>query len=627
MKYVPNNDLRSASRACPVFTRKTRAAATAGIAACAIGATFLGAVLEAKPVKADGPPPSVAMSASGVSWAHVPFASAQAKVFSAEVDATPLGAAIDGGVGLSYAPINDFRRLTCAARFNSNGYIDAMNGGGYQGPGLRYVSTGTYHFHFDVDVPNKTYSVYVTPPGGTQVAVGRGFAFRSGQPPVPNFATWSAFCDAGSMKVGGFSAGATTRAANAGWLNMPFTNQISQFAVEFDATPSANKIDAVMALSSLAQTSFAGFACLVRFNEGGFIDARNGSAYTPSSIPYSAGVICHFRLIVDVPSHTYTAYVTPSGRSEVLIGAGLHFRSEQSTTGSLNNMGVIVDSPSGSVRTANFAVRGGLDRFGIRELYPTVFGGREWTAQWDNGAARTFNWGSDPYDAEFHGRGDSVYRVDGGGIMTVSGGAPRLYVYDPWFFDKDPFDIRRYKTWNNVEVTAYMMRVQDDGTAFAGLVAGAKIRHCPDYDPVTNGVCQDRGMYGKLTNDGRALFTKEIHHEVSYANQPQQDYFIWPKLPYNQWIGMKFIARDVDQGQHVKVELWRDLTGGVNGGRWEKVLEYVDQGAWGVGYTPCSPGTNPAQILTGPNLSVFLREDNVTDARYKWFSIRELPGS
>lgn len=98
----------------------------------------------------------------------------------------------------------------------------------------------------------------------------------------------------------------------------------------------------------------------------------------------------------------------------------------------------------------------------------------------------------------------------------------------------------------------------------------------------------------------------------------------WSVLPSNVWIGYKYIVRDVDNGTHVKLELWRDLTDGANGGSWEKLYEYVDTGGWGAGQTPCASGVDPAQIMTGRNLSVFIRDDSVSDVRYKRWSIREI---
>ena len=89
-------------------------------------------------------------------------------------------------------------------------------------------------------------------------------------------------------------------------------------------------------------------------------------------------------------------------------------------------------------------------------------------------------------------------------------------------------------------------------------------------------------------------------------------------------IGYKYIVRDVDNGTHVKLELWRDMTDGANGGTWELLHQTVDAGGWGASVTPCASGKDPTQIMTGPNLSVFIRDDNVSDVRYKKWSIREI---
>ena len=141
------------------------------------------------------------------------------------------------------------------------------------------------------------------------------------------------------------------------WLNSPFTAQTGSFTAQFDATPNGASIDGVTGLSAGAAAGYADLAAIVRFNAAGQIDARNGAAYAAASaIPYTAGTTYRFRLVVDVPSHTYAAYVTPAGGTEATIGTGYAFRTEQAAVASLANSTVYSDA--GTHTVCNFAITG-----------------------------------------------------------------------------------------------------------------------------------------------------------------------------------------------------------------------------------------------------------------------------
>ena len=89
------------------------------------------------------------------------------------MDATPLGMTIDGGIELSNGSQSMFEGLACIARFNNNGKIDVRNGGAYAvASTIPYSANTTSHFRFVVNVQAHTYSVYVTPSGGSEQAVG-----------------------------------------------------------------------------------------------------------------------------------------------------------------------------------------------------------------------------------------------------------------------------------------------------------------------------------------------------------------------------------------------------------------------------------------------------------------------
>jgi poly(beta-D-mannuronate) lyase len=137
--------------------------------------------------------------------------------------------------------------------------------------------------------------------------------------------------------------------------NSAISGQTGTFTAEYDATPSATPINGYVALSQGAQTAHTGFAVIARFNPDGNIDARNGGAYAAAStIPYSANVRYHFRLVVNVASHTYSVFVTPAGGSEQTVGSNFAFRSEQSGVTSLSSWAVWAST--GSLTACGFTI-------------------------------------------------------------------------------------------------------------------------------------------------------------------------------------------------------------------------------------------------------------------------------
>jgi alginate lyase len=141
-----------------------------------------------------------------------------------------------------------------------------------------------------------------------------------------------------------------TTTQSGAWQNTAFANQTGAFTVQFDATPSAGGMNGVVGLSNGSQTAYAGFAAIARFNPSGDIDARNGGAYAAAStIPYQAGVSYHFRMAVDIGTHTYSIFVTAPGGAEQTVGSGFGFRSEQSGVSQLNWWGAFSGVGSESV--------------------------------------------------------------------------------------------------------------------------------------------------------------------------------------------------------------------------------------------------------------------------------------
>jgi len=107
--------------------------------------------------------------------------------------------------------------------------------------------------------------------------------------------------------------------------------QTGTFEVTFDATPLAEKIDSFTGIAAITASKAADVAAIVRFNDSGTIDARNGGAFkADQTVRYSANQAYRVRMVIDVTSRKYSTFVTPPGQAEVLLAKDYAFRSQQS---------------------------------------------------------------------------------------------------------------------------------------------------------------------------------------------------------------------------------------------------------------------------------------------------------
>ncbi len=250
-----------------------------------------------------------------------------------------------------------------------------------------------------------------------------------------------------------------------------------------------------------------------------------------------------------------------------------------------------------------------LDAFGVRMLHRTKPGGRTWAATF--GRPRTLAKGkTDPLDAEFQNRGDATFAFDADGAATASGSVLRHYIWDQ----------TRNKKWRDVEITFYAMRVSESAPkSTSGFIVEVRTDDGHVDDPARQ--CLGASYAMAMYYDGRAAFKKEAKHPVYSANNPTAQIWGGGPLPANRWIGFKAIVKDVAGG--VMLELWRDLTHGLRGGSWERVLAYTDKGGWRVGDGSPICGKPADRILSGAFPVVLLRNDGAT-MRYEKLSVREI---
>ena len=143
------------------------------------------------------------------------------------------------------------------------------------------------------------------------------------------------------------------------WQEVGVGNWTGTFTWRFQATPNAANMDGVATLATSGNIdAFADNAVLIRFNDTGNIDARNGATYSALvTYPYVAGTTYEFTVVVNVAAKTYTVDVKPVGGTVTRIATDWTFRTEQNGITDIDYMGWF--SEPGSFRIQNVTIQAG----------------------------------------------------------------------------------------------------------------------------------------------------------------------------------------------------------------------------------------------------------------------------
>ena len=261
-----------------------------------------------------------------------------------------------------------------------------------------------------------------------------------------------------------------------------------------------------------------------------------------------------------------------------------------------------------------------VDKFGIKQLYPTKSGGEQWFMNMQD---PTHDTQTTPPSMTINS--DGSYKVKSTevrfGVYTSSGYHPnQISIYNQQQLATKGY-MQSPNDWN-VEITGYFKlnsytSSTTNGPAHIELLARGG-RHTS-----TQG-CEGTAYHSNTYQTGRSKFEKELEHTAGYTtNDPQKTEATSP-LKGRGWIGVKAVFYTLPNGS-VKLEQWiDDGTDNVNtpGNNWHKLLEFTDSGNWGGGHPNC--GGTPNTIITWGGPIVHFRWDNIDDMDIKNFSVREI---
>jgi len=263
-----------------------------------------------------------------------------------------------------------------------------------------------------------------------------------------------------------------------------------------------------------------------------------------------------------------------------------------------------------------------LDKFGIKELYPTKANGEQWYINMQNPAS----------DPQLNPNGVTLTR-NADGSYKVQSNSVRLQVYTSsgyhqnliTTYDQRALTQKGYmqspNDWKNVEITGYMKvnhftTSTTNGAAHIELLArgGTHTSTVP---------CEGTAHHSNTYETGRVKFEKELEHTAGYTTNDPQISGATGTLQ-GKWVGVKAVFYTFQNGS-VKLEQWLDdKSDNINspGNNWHKVLQFNDIGNWGGGSPNC--GGTPTTIITWGGPLTHFRWDNIDDMDIKDLSVREI---
>jgi hypothetical protein len=147
-------------------------------------------------------------------------------------------------------------------------------------------------------------------------------------------------------------------------------------------------------------------------------------------------------------------------------------------------------------------------------------------------------------------------------------------------------------------------------------------------------VCEAIGYALRFRDDGNWDFEKELKHPGSgvYSTRAGSDapLFGGKTIPLGRWIGMKFLAYNLEDGTRVRLEAYLDTISDVEaaapagGGTWSLVGAMTDDGSdFPSGDISGCDELSPKMAILSGHGTVLIRTDNEA-CEWKMISVREI---
>jgi hypothetical protein len=257
-----------------------------------------------------------------------------------------------------------------------------------------------------------------------------------------------------------------------------------------------------------------------------------------------------------------------------------------------------------------------VDVFGIKKIYPTAEGRREWHIDMDNPFAADDLFYS-TFDHDIIRQDDGSWRIEGPNV--------RLNVITP----------QGTELWKNVEITGYAKVVGTTSSSSSYNINGGDDDEeerdiDKDLDWRARGgrhnskiPCEGTSYTGTINIDGNVEWKKEIWHTGGYTDPRGTDKATDSIL--DRWIGWKVIMYNINNNTAVKMESYLDDK---NNNNWRKVTDLVDDGGWYANspddvFYSAHCGKPKDYIVTNSGPVVTFRSDNMI-WDFKDLSVREI---